>query len=164
MIIYFDVDDVILNWHPDYAKKFNVPIPTRWDNSNEMKNRLNLLRKDKDFWLNLSLKHRPNFRPKGFVSARGIPKKWTVESLKKHNIPGRSNVYHVPWGQSKIELLKSLGCQLFIDDKPETYFECLKNGIPCLLMDAHHNQHIKCEHRIFDLKLENIMDKWQKFQ
>lgn len=160
--IFLDIDDVIFYWQESYAKRFNTRIPKSWAKSDLMTRRLQILTKEKDFWLNLPVKNRPNFTPAGFVSARGIPKQWTKESLKINEIPGRSNVHQVYWGQSKISLLKSLNCDIFIDDRIETFRECQKNGIFCLLMDAPHNQKIKTNLRIFDLDINNIKSLWLK--
>ena len=73
-------------------------------------------------------------------------------------------MYQVHWGESKIELLKSLGCTIFIDDKYLTFQECHKAGIFCLLMDAPHNRHIKTKYRIYDLNIKNIMNLWQQLR
>ena len=162
--IFLDIDDVIFNWYVDYAKRFNTKVPKSWLSSNLIKKRLDILTKEKNFWLNLSVKNIPNFQPNGFVSARGIPKSWTKDSLKINNIPGRSNVYQVGWGQSKIELLKKLKTDIFIDDKYATFKDCHKNNIFCLLMDAPHNRHIKTPYRIYTLNIENIMHLWQKLK
>lgn len=155
--IVLDIDDVIFDFQPGYAKKFNTKVQKSWSTSNLMKKRLNLLMKDKDFWIHLPIKNIPNFQPKGFVSARGIPKKWTIESLRLNNIPGRSKVNQVYWGESKISKLKELKTDIFIDDKYETFKECHANGIFCLLMNASHNQKYKTNLRVFDLNLENIL-------
>ena len=161
MNILLDIDDVIFDWHGAYAKRFNVKIPKRWmEYKGKFKERLDLVKNEKDFWLTLPLKNSPNFIPKGFVSARSVPKSWTVQSLKLKNIPGRSNVHQVPWGKSKIQLLKELDCDIFIDDKYATFKECHENGIFCLLMDAPHNQHINTEYRVFDLNINNILQKY----
>jgi hypothetical protein len=149
--IFLDLDDVIFNWHGAYAKYFNVPVPTAWDNSQEMLDRLNL-----------PVKYKPDFQPKGFVSARGIPKSWTEASLKKNKIKGRSNVHQVNWGKSKLEVLKQLNCELFIDDKLETFLELNQNGIPCLLMDAPHNKNHKTEFRINTLNINKINKMYNK--
>lgn len=166
MNIYLDIDDVIFDWHHDYAKKFKCKVPQRWykRTSKAMKERLTMLQSDKDFWLNLTVKNKPNFYPAGFVSARGIPKAWTVESLRKFNIPGRSNVHQVHWGESKIHVLQDLKCDIFIDDKYLTFKECHEAGIFCLLMDAPHNRHIKTKYRIYDLDINNILDLWRKLR
>lgn len=160
--IVLDIDDVIFDFQMSYAKRFNTKMQKCWSNSSLMKKRLSTLMKEKDFWLNLPVKNFPNFQPKGFVSARGISKSWTIESLKINSIPGRSNVNQVPWGQSKIKVLKDLNCDIFIDDKYETFKECHKNGIFCLLMDASHNQRYNTKLRIYDLDINNIMSLYSK--
>ena len=164
MNIYLDIDDVIFDWHKCYAKRFNCKVPKKWSKSNLMKKRLDILTQEKSFWINLSIKNIPDFIPAGYVSARGIPKSWTIESLKINNIPGRTNVNQVHWGESKIEVLKSLNCHIFIDDKYETFKECNKNGIFCLLMDAPHNQQIKTPYRIYTLNIDNILHMWRKLR
>lgn len=164
MNIYLDIDDVIFKWHPAYAKRFVTKEPRGWLSSNLMKRRLEILRGEKDFWLSLEVKNRPNFMPKGYVSARSIPKKWTQESLKINNIPGRSNLHQVKWGDSKIEILKNLKCDIFVDDKPTTFRECIDNGICCLLMDALNNQRVKTKYRIYDLDIKTILEKYELWQ
>jgi hypothetical protein len=164
MNIFLDIDDVIFDWQEGYSKRFNTRITKNWSQANLMKKRLKILTKEKNFWLNLEIKNVPNFKPKGFVSARGIPKSWTRESLKINNIPGRSNIHQVHWGQSKIDLLKYLKCDIFIDDRITTFRECHKNGIFCLLMDAPHNKNIKTEYRIYNLDIDNIINLWHKLK
>ena len=161
--IFLDIDDVIFNWNDCYANKFNTTVPKSWSKSNLMNKRLKLLTKDKNFWLNLTIKNYPDFKPNGFVSARGIPKSWTKESLKLNNIPGRSNVHQVNWGQSKIETLKSLNAEIFIDDKYETFKECHENGIFCLLMDASTNKKYKTKYRINRLNYVEILNLYKKW-
>ena len=162
--IFLDIDDVIFDWHPDYARHFGCEVPKKWDTSTLMSDRIKILSKKKEFWLGLTLKNRPDFTPKGFVSARGVPKTWTVESLRLNSIPGRSNVHQVKWNESKVAILKELNCDIFVDDKIETFVECLENGVFCLLMDAPHNQHIVTEYRITDLKLNTILKAWHKLR
>jgi hypothetical protein len=116
MRIFLDIDDVIFDFQEDYAKYFNTKKQKSWSTSKLMWKRLVTLRSDKNFWINLTVKNKPNFQPDGFVSARAIPKKWTYESLKKNNIKGRSNIHQVNWGVSKLDTLKHLGCDIFIDD------------------------------------------------
>jgi hypothetical protein len=159
-IIYLDIDDVIFSWQEAYACRFNTKILKSWSTSNLVKKRLDVLSKEKDFWLNLPLKNIPNFQPNGFISARGIPKKWTYESLKNNNIPGRSNLHQVYWGQSKIQKLKDLGVDILIDDNPKTFKECEENGIFCILMTMPYNTHIKTKYRVDNLDINNILNLW----
>lgn len=164
MNIYLDVDDVIGKFQEHFAEYFNTKVQKTWVTSELMNRRLRHLRTDKFFWVNMPIKHIPNFQPKGFVSARGIPKNWTKEFLKLNNIPGRNTLYHVNWGESKIEKLKELKCDIFIDDYFKTFKECNRNGIFCLLMDASHNQKYKTNLRIYDLDIDNIMSLYRKYK
>ena len=164
MNIYLDIDDVIFDWGKAYAKRYNTTPPKYWTNSKLKSDRLHELSKEKDFWLNLPIKNIPDFIPAGFVSARGIPKAWTIESLQIHRIPGRSNVNQVHWGQSKLSLLKDLQTDIFVDDKVATFKECNKNGVFCLLMTAPHNVNLKTPYRINNLKLENIINLWKQLR
>ncbi|MDA3855093.1 MAG: hypothetical protein PF569_02455 [Candidatus Woesearchaeota archaeon] len=158
--VFLDIDDVIFDFQKAYATKFNTKQQKSWSKSKLMSRRLNILSNDKDFWIALPVKNKPNFLPKGFVSARGIYKTWTVESLKRNKIPGRSRIFQVPWGKSKLEVLKELNCDIFVDDKVETFKELNKNGVFCLLMDASHNQKVKTKYRVYDLDIEKIMEKY----
>lgn len=160
--ILLDIDDVIFDFQGCFAMAYNTKPQKSWVSSPLFLKRLNALKKQKEFWLTLEIKNVPNFQPKGFVSARSIPKAWTVESLKINNIPGRSNVNQVPWNQSKIKVLKDLDCDIFVDDKYETFKECHKNGIFCLLMDASHNQRYKTKYRIYDLDINNITNLYNQ--
>jgi hypothetical protein len=155
--IYLDIDDVIVDFQSAYADFFGTKVQKAWCNSNLMKRRLNILRKQKEFWTTIPVKTVPNFIPSGYVSARSIPKAWSLECFKKYDIPGRSNIHHVSWNVSKIELLKELGVSIFIDDKYETFKDCNNNGIFCLLMDASTNQKYKTPLRIYDLDINNIL-------
>jgi hypothetical protein len=162
--IYLDVDDVVTNWVPTFCKKYDCPIPTTWTNPHITRARLDELSKDRNYWINLPVRHRPNFVPSGFLSARSVPKRWTYEFMKLNQIPGRSNINHVPWNTSKIEKLRAFGCDIFIDDKDETFEDCHKAGIFCLLMDTPWNQHIKTPFRIFNLDYNTIINKYRKWQ
>lgn len=160
MNILLDVDDVVLKWHEAYINRYNLPMPTDWIPYDDIKDHLEELKKDKSFWLSIETKHTPNFQPKGYVSARGVPVSWTKETLKLRKLPGRSKVRHVGWGESKMDVLKNLKCELFIDDKYETVLQCIQNKIPALLMDTPQNRHIDTDLRIYDLNIESIMSKY----
>ena len=119
-----------------------------------MKDNLEILREDKEFWVNMPVIHRPSFEVDYYVTARSIPIEWTQEAIQRNNLP-KAKIYTLPWNVSKIETLKSLGVNVFIDDKNETFKECLNSGIFCYLMDAPHNQHYDVgHHRIYDLNLK----------
>ena len=119
-----------------------------------MNENLKTLQKDKDFWVNMPVIHTPNFEIDYYVTARSIPIEWTQEAIQKNNLP-KAKIYTLPWNVSKIETLKNLKVDIMIDDKFQTFKECLNSGIFCYLMDAPHNKHYNVgHHRITDLNLK----------
>jgi len=162
--IFLDIDDVVAAWQESYCREFNKKPAKSWDeNREEMNYHLSLLKKRKSFWINIPIKHFPNFQPNGYLSARSIPKSWTKEFMQRNKIPGRSNINQVPWNVSKINKLKEFGVDIFIDDKLETFLDCNKNGIFCLLMDASHNQLYETNLRIYDLNYKTILEKYNQY-
>lgn len=165
MNVFLDLDDVVFDWHGAYANYFNTSVPKRWHAYKGLfKERLDTLAGEKEFWLNLPIKNMPDFMPTGFVTARGIPKTWTMESLKLNQIPGRSKVIQIHWGESKLKILQDAEADIFIDDRVATFRELNKNGVFCLLMTASHNRNIETPYRINDLKLENIINLWKQLR
>lgn len=162
--IFLDIDDVVADWQGSYCKTFNKKPQKSWDeNIEEMNYHLNLLKDHKNFWVNLPVKHFPTFKVSGYLSARGIPKKWTQEFMKINKLPGRSNINQINWNVSKVKKLKEFGVDIFIDDKLETFLECNQNGVFCLLMDASHNRSYKTNLRIKNLDYNIIMTKYNKY-
>lgn len=164
MNIFLDIDDCVADWVPTFCKKYECPIPTTWVNPYITLERLTELKKDKSYWINLPPKHIPNFQPRGYLSARSVPKRWAYEFMKLNNIKGRCNINQVPWNVSKIDKLKALKADIFIDDKAETFLECHEAGIFCLLVDTPWNQHISSEYRIHNLDINIIKQKYKQWK
>lgn len=152
-IVGCDLDDVIFDFTGAYEQKFNTKLSDYWNGDYNMKENLEELKKDKDFWVNMPLKNRPNFEIDFYCTARSIPVEWTQEAIQKHNLP-KAPIYSLPWNVSKIDTLKELHTDVFIDDKFQTFKECKAAGIFCYLMDATTNQHYNVgHHRIYNLQL-----------
>ena len=114
---------------------------------------LKQLEKDKDFWVNIPILHKPCFEVDYYITARNIPVEWIEESLQKNGLPC-APVHVVPWDQSKLAHLRDLKIDIFIDDKYENYKEATDAGIFCYLMDAPHNQYYNVGHRrIYNLDI-----------
>lgn len=152
-IIAIDLDDVVFDFIGSYESRFNVKTSDYWNGDYNMAENLKTLQQDKEFWTNMPVKNIPSFEVDYYVTARSIPIEWTQEAIQKNNLP-KAKIYSLPWNVSKIDTLKSLGVEIFIDDKAETFKECLNSGIFCYLMDAPHNKHYNVgHHRIYDLNL-----------
>lgn len=155
--IVLDIDDVVADFAGAYKEKFGEVPQRYWDHTYNMPERLDEITKNKDFYVNLKVKHRPNFTPHAYVSSRSVPVEWTQEFLEKNGLPCRP-VHHVPFNTSKVETLKSIGAEVLVDDKFENFKEAQLNGITAFLMDAEHNQHYDVGYRrLYDLDIKNII-------
>lgn len=156
-IVVLDLDDTVFDFIGFYQKRFGVELADYWKADYDMGKNLEELKNDKDFWINMPIKHTPPVEVDYYVTARSIPEEWTMEAIQKNNLP-KAKVISLPWNVSKIDTLKKIGATIMVDDKYETFKECLNNGIFCYLVDAPHNKHYNVgHHRIMDLEpLRNL--------
>lgn len=152
--ITLDLDDVIFDFAGAYESRFGEPLNPYWKASYQLAARLKELQDDKDFWVNLPVLNIPPFEPIAYVTSRSIPKEWCEEAIQNAGLPC-APVYTVPWNQSKLETIKSLGDDIIhVDDKYETFKELNDAGIFCYLMDAPANRYYQVGHkRVFDLNI-----------
>lgn len=153
-IVSLDIDDVCLDFIPAFEKKTGIKLNDYWNGSYQIREKLEELKEDKEFWTTLPTKHLPNFEPDMYITSRSIPVEWTMENLERNGFPC-APVYCVPWNESKVDLFKEKGVQIHIDDKVQNYQEATNAGIFCYLMDAPHNRYLKNigHRRIYDLNL-----------
>lgn len=152
-IVGLDIDNVCADFNRAYEERFGVKMNPYWSSNYKMKDHLKELENDKDFWINIPVLNKPSFEVDYYITARSIPPEWTMEFLEKNGFPC-APVHTVKWDESKIDLMKSLGITLMIDDKWDNYKEATNAGIFCYLMDAPHNQHYNVGHRrIYDLNI-----------
>lgn len=152
-IVALDVDDVCLDFIGGFEKKTGIKLNDYWNATYQMKDKLNELSTDKEFWTTLETKHMPSFEPDLYITSRSIPVEWTKENLERNGFPC-APVYCVPWNESKIDLMKEHNVSILIDDKFANYKDATDNGIFCYLMDAGHNKYYNVGHRrIYDLNL-----------
>lgn len=152
-IVSLDIDDVCLDFLGAFENRFGYKLNPYWSGSYQISDQLKELQKDKDFWINLPVLHKPTFEPDLYITSRSIPIEWTMESLQKNGFPC-APVYSIPWNESKVNLLKEHNVQIHVDDKIKNYQEATDAGIFCYLMNAPHNQYLQvgCR-RIYDLNL-----------
>ena len=154
-IVSLDIDDVCLDFIGGFEKKTGIKCNDYWNSTYEMKDKLNELSSDEEFWTTLETKHMPTFEPDLYITSRSIPVEWTKKNLERNGFPC-APVYCVPWNESKINLLKEHNVSIHIDDKVANYLDAIQNGIFCYLMDAKHNRYLKGlgHRRIYDLNLQ----------
>lgn len=152
-IIALDIDDVCLDFVGAFEKKTGKKLNPYWNGTYEMRDLLNELSSDKEFWTTLPTLNKPSFEPDLYITSRSIPVEWTMENLEKNGFPC-APVYCVPWNESKVDLLKEHKVDILIDDKYQNFKEATEAGIFCYLMDGPTNKHYNVGHRrVFNLDL-----------
>lgn len=147
-----DLDDTIVSFTDHYISKFGKPK----SDSEISKNVSGILLKDKSFWLTQPLINKPNFKVHSYCTARLIKKDWIKKQLEINDLP-KAPVYQVfGYSHSKIPQLKRSGCDVHIDDSVRVFKDCLKNNIPCLLMDSPNNRYFQTDARIYSLNYNEI--------
>lgn len=158
--ISLDLDGCICDWWGPYLKKFGNPKKE----SDITKNVVKVLQFDKDFWLNLPVINRPNFKVAQYTTARSIPKAWIKKYLELSNMP-KAPIYQLyTHSISKVPRIKMGGCNLHIDDSLKVFIDCNLNGVPCLLMDNPSNRDWGPIGRIYSLSIDEIKSSYYLFK
>lgn len=158
MKIFLDVDEVVCGFmqgaekvYPDLSNhdktQYDLPKYIDWEK----------LYADPFFWLSLSVVDRPTVPVEGYISHRPFPTRITEFWLYVNSFKP-AKVLHVTTSCQKVEVLLSFGCDLYVDDKPQTFNECLDAGLNVYLYSQPWNQHIKTDRRISKLaELERLL-------
>lgn len=153
--IGLDIDDVIADFTGAFGKKFGFPEPENWRFTYNLKECFKEICATKDFYVNLPVKINPAdipFEPHCYITSRSIPVEWTQEWLEKNNFSCKP-VYCVPFEESKLDIAKKSGIDIFVDDKFTAFAELNNAGICTYLFDNPHNRRYDVGYkRIYDLK------------
>jgi hypothetical protein len=134
--IGLDIDGVIADfthaWNEVYPE---IPAdPNSYFFDRQIMQRFENMRKAgtlDDFYLNLKPLIKPEdlpFEPKCYVTARPVDTKITEQWIDANGFPKRK-VITVPTGTSKVEVMKTAGIEIFIDDFYDNFVELNKAGI-----------------------------------
>lgn len=140
--IGLDIDEVLADWVGHWTRHHGLEVPETWNFDRNIKEKFELLKDDKNFWLSIPVKIKPsdiNFEPHCYITSRSIPIEWTQEWLDNNGFPTMP-VYSVGFGESKIEVAKKSGIDWFVDDRYENFVELNNAGICTFLFDSPHNQ------------------------
>lgn len=155
--ISLDLDDTVLCWKSIHEKTFNCKVNKR--NSEKIESQVESLKENREFWSNLPLLEKPDFIPYCYATKRINSKIFTVESLKKNNLPIRPIYQFYNQSDNKATLLKGKA-DVLIDDSWFNVMQCLQSGFPALLITRPHNKWIKTKYRITHLKYQEIENKY----
>ena len=140
--IGLDIDEVLADFMGAMLDRFPVMAGNRsvyWNDPHIVDN-FNDIRNDMEFWMNIKPKTTSlPFEPHCYITSRPIPTEVTERWLKANGFPS-AKVYTVGHSESKVEVAKASGLDIFVDDRYENFVELNKAGVCCFLFDAPHNQ------------------------
>jgi len=143
--IGLDVDEVLAQWTPAWCKQWGMVEPSSWFFDREIIKRFDSMREAgtlDPFYLSLDVLTKPNdipFEPYCYVTSRPVSGQITEQWLDINGFPHRP-VHTVGLGESKVETIKNLGLDIFVDDRFDNFVQLNQAGICCYLFDAPHNQ------------------------
>jgi 5'(3')-deoxyribonucleotidase len=140
--IGLDIDEVLADWVGHWTRHHGQEVPETWNFDRNINSKFDLLKDDKDFWLSIPVKTKPDdihFEPHCYITSRNIPTHWTEEWIDKNGFP-TVPVHSVGHGESKVGVAKDAGVEVFVDDRFENFVDMNRNGICCFLLDAPHNK------------------------
>jgi uncharacterized HAD superfamily protein len=155
--IGLDIDGVLAdfsNYLLKYTNKNRTHPNLHW-NDPLIRAEFEKVKKDEVFWSTIPILSNPldiHFEPHCYITARSIDPKITQEWLDNNGFP-KATLYCVGVGESKIEVAKKSGLEIFVDDCYANFHELTKAGIFTYLFDAPYNLHYNVGHkRIKSLK------------
>lgn len=142
--IGLDIDEVLCDWVGAWCEKFGYCKPETWSFSYKNKEHFESFNEEElnEFYLNIPRKINPNdipFEPHCYITSRSVPVELTKAWLQKNGFATKP-VYSVGFGESKVEVARKSGVDIFVDDKFENFVELNNAGICCYLWDTPHNQ------------------------
>ncbi len=161
--IGLDIDDCLCYWKEAYNIRFNTDkYPKYLQEQVITKNVFRILRNERDFWLNLKVKNRPNFTPTLYCTSRVNNKLWTKKWLADNKFP-KSPVYQIQgYGLNKANWIKGK-VDVFIDDSVLNMTKMNRSGLPCLLYATPHNSWYQGDNIVHNLEYDEIEQCYHKF-
>ena len=154
--IGLDIDEVLADWVGHWTRHHGQEVPETWNFDRNIKEKFEALYDDKEFWMSIPVKtpaSEIHFEPHCYITSRSIPTEWTEEWLDKNGFPTMP-VYAVGHGESKVEVAKESGIDIFVDDRFENFVELNQAGICTYLFDAPHNERYDVGYK----RIKNLRD------
>lgn len=155
MRIGLDLDGTVDDFMNPYLERFGNPKK----DSEITKNVMQILSKDRDFWLSLPVLRHIDFIPELYCTKRVNPKPWTRKWLIEHGFPNRP-IYQMYYQQGNKATMIKGRVDVFVDDSISNFIMLNLSGVPCLLIDQPDNQKWGPIGRIYSLNKEEIIDAY----
>lgn len=151
--VALDLDGVLCDYATGFCDYVDMDYTNKhWLFSYEWTRRHKELYDNKDFWVNLKPLvdgTKLPFEPVAYVTNRHIPIEWCEEWIERNGFP--CVPVHVVQS-SKVDVLKQIGVDLFVDDCYSNFTDLNNNGVFCYLYDREYNQKYNVGHkRIYSL-------------
>lgn len=139
--IGLDIDEVLADFVGAMMKRFpQMKKRSVFWNDHHITDNFSDIKNDKKFWLGIEPKNLDlPFEPHCYITSRPVDKSVTEQWLKMHGFP-KAPVYSIGHNQSKVDIARQAGIEIFVDDRFENFVELNKVGVCCFLFDAPHNQ------------------------
>jgi len=140
--IALDIDEVLCDWIGDWSEGDR---PASWYFDREILNKFDTMKEEGKldiFYLGLKPLIKPEdipFEPHCYITSRPVDSQISEKWLDMHGFPARP-VYTVGVGNTKVDIAKREGIDIFVDDAFHNFKQLNDAGICCFLMDAPHNQ------------------------
>lgn len=140
--IALDIDEVLCDWVGDWTEGDR---PASWFFDRDILKKFNDMKeagKLDEFYLTLKPLIKPSdipFEPHCYITSRPVDTEITEKWLDMHGFPARP-VFTVGVDNSKVDVAKEQGIDIFVDDAFHNFKQLNEAGICCFLMDAPHNQ------------------------
>ena len=156
MRIALDIDDVLARFMQAYCNKFETDkYPKRLESKIITRNVYQKLQYDREFWLSLKVKHRPNFIPELYCTKRVNPKEYTKKWLEINGFPKRPIYQMIYQKGNKATMIKGR-CDVLIDDSPSNVLKAMNSGLPAILMIDDWNVDFNYPYKVNSLDIEEI--------
>lgn len=157
-----DIDGVLADFISHLMEVNGTPnhVPEHW-NDPIVREAFTKFKADPQFWLDIKplLKHTDiPFEVHCYITARSIPVGITQQWLNTYLFP-HAPIYSIGIGESKIEVAKKSGVELFIDDNYDNFVQLNKAGICTFLYDAPYNKKYDVGYK----RVKNFADFKERF-
>lgn len=146
--IGLDIDEVLADFVGAMIKKFpEMGTRSVYWNDPHIADNFSVIKDDWDFWRSIEPKDTNlPFEPHCYITSRPIPNDITEAWLKANGFP-KAPLYSVGHNDSKVDIAKASGIDIFVDDRYENFVELNAAGVCCYLFDAPHNQRYSVGHK-----------------
>ena len=157
--IGLDIDDVLADFWGGYCRYFDTDNhPELLESHVITQNVERVLKRDRNFWIDLEVVDFPNFVPELYCTKRVNNKSWTKEFLRLNGFPDRPVYQIFSQAKNKADVIKGK-VDIFIDDSLMNVMQCNEANVPTLLYHSDRTTDIPM-YKIFSLDREEIIDTY----